>query len=410
MTHSLTRRRAGLVTIILIAAAGATHVTGQQPGPQTVTVALAYRAPGSGPQPNFSPKGTQVALSAVAAGMSLPPGAIRPAKSGVIKIGPNEQSWIPVLAAADADHPHDIARLFVDRNRNGNFADDGPALTATPKQNEKTKAWWSSFDKVELSIPYGGQVVEPYLVNFWIVREDAADVPDVLRYSVGSWRFGTATVNGVDALVAAMDSDNNAIFDQHDMWSILQASAPDAAKAVLSIAEARDTKRLMFLPGGMNKDVVLEFRKFSPDGRSIEFAVVDKPVTKAADRAADDVLAVERARPRATTPFAWAHDFNRTLAQAKSAGRKVFIDFETTWCGPCKSMDDWIWTDTEVAGLLNAGYVGVKLDGDIEKALVARFKVKGYPTMVVLDSAGVEIQRAEGYLSSKEMLAFLAKR
>ncbi len=143
----------------------------------------------------------------------------------------------------------------------------------------------------------------------------------------------------------------------------------------------------------------------------MDMAVVDRPVTKAEDRKADDGLAVERARPRAKTPFAWGHDLDAALAQAKTSGRRVFVDFETDWCGPCKSMDEWIYTDAEVAGVLSSGYVGVKLDGDIEKALVKRFTVAGYPTMIVLDGSGTELWRAVGYQSSKELLALLtAKR
>ena len=47
--------------------------------------------------------------------------------------------------------------------------------------------------------------------------------------------------------------------------------------------------------------------------------------------------------------------------------------------------------------------MGLKLDGDIEKELVQRYHVEGYPTMIVLDPAGKEIKRF-GYLSSKGML------
>ena len=132
-------------------------------------------------------------------------------------------------------------------------------------------------------------------------------------------------------------------------------------------------------------------------------------MTKAADRKADDMLKDERGRPRAGAPFVWTHSFTEALAAASVAHKKVFIDFETDWCGPCKSMDEWIWTDAEVADLLRAGYVGLKLDGDIEKALVKRFTVAGYPTMIVLDASGKELWRAVGYQSSKEILDQLKK-
>ena len=399
-----------LVALPLFAAtASSAIISGQSSArEQLIKVDLTYAAPGNGPAPNFGPKGTQVALKDVGPTDPLPPGAARPAKRGTIEVGPSRTSWIPVLATATTANPNDLTQLFVDRNRNGKFDDDGPALTATPSQNEKTKAWWTSINKVELSVPYAAGVTEPFLVNFWIVREDGAAPPDILRFSRGSWRTGKTTINGVPALVAAMDSDNNAIFDKADYWSVLEASATDAPKAVLSIAEARQATRFMFVPDE-GKDLVLEFRSFSPDGRSLSFAVVDKPMTKAADRAPDDMIREERERKRAETKFSWGHDYNAALAKAKTSGKKLFIDFETTWCGPCKTMDEWIWTDAEVAAALNDGFIGVKLDGDIEKALTKQHQVSGYPTMVVLDAKGVEITRAVGYQSSKDMLVMLKK-
>jgi thioredoxin 1 len=400
--------RTRLVCAGLVVALGVSPgLSGQE---RVIRVELAYGGPVTGqPKPNFSPKGMQVPLAEVAATAALPPGAVRPAKTGTMKVGPDATSWIPVMATATAEHPKDLCQLFIDRNRNGNFGDDGAGLTAVPSQREKTLDWWSSISAVELQIPYSDtKAIEPYFVNFWIVRPNDAPAPDLLRFSVGSWRRGTVKINGVDALVAAMDSDNDALFNKNDMWSVVEASAPDAEKAVLSIGEARPTTRMMFVKGGA-KEQVLEFRSFSPDGRSIEFAVVDKPVTKAADRKADDSLAAERSRPRAKVPFAWSHKFDAALAQAKASQKKLFIDFETDWCGPCKSMDEWIWTDADVAELLNAGFIGVKLDGDIEKALVKRFAVGGYPTMVVLDGSGKELTRAVGYLSSAELIAMLKK-
>src|SRR5580704_11034678 len=136
-----------------------------------VRVDLAYQAPGNGPAPNFSPYGTQVKLSDLPAGAPLPEGAARPAKTGTVQVGPDQKSWIKVLATADSAHPQDLCRLYIDRNRNGDFNDDGPALTADPSLNAKTKAWWSSFNSASLSVPYGAGIAEPYMVNFWAVRE-----------------------------------------------------------------------------------------------------------------------------------------------------------------------------------------------------------------------------------------------
>jgi uncharacterized protein YyaL (SSP411 family) len=136
---------------------------------------------------------------------------------------------------------------------------------------------------------------------------------------------------------------------------------------------------------------------------------VPRAITKIADRAPDDLVREERARPRTDTPFTWGKDVDAAVAQAKTAGRKVFIDFEATWCGPCHTMDQWVWNDVDVAQLLNAGFVGVKVDADLQKALVKRLKISGYPTMMIMDADGKELSRVVGYQSSKEIIAFLKR-
>ena len=130
-----------------------------------------------------------------------------------------------------------------------------------------------------------------------------------------------------------------------------------------------------------------------------------------ATAAASERSAMEAVRQKETEARAYASSLetlNKALATAKATGKRVFIDFETTWCGPCKTMDEWIWTDAEVSAALAKGFVTVKLDGDIEKALVKRFSVAGYPTMVIVDPAsGKALKSVSGYQSSVQVLAFL---
>ncbi|HET9370251.1 MAG TPA: thioredoxin family protein [Vicinamibacterales bacterium] len=377
---------------------------------EVITVPLESRAPGgAGPTPNFSPAGTRVALTDLPSSQPLPKGAVRPARKGTLQVGPSRDSWVDVLAAASTPYTADLTQIFVDANRNGNFTDDGPAVVAKPSQNDKTKAWWSSFDNIELGVKFKDpDRLERFVVDMWIVRDDKAPTPDVLRYSRRSWRSGAVKVNGVDALVAAMDANNDAVYGPGDSWSVVQASMKNAASAVLSHTEARTTSRFMFIERDGGKDLVLEFKSIARDGSSITFAVVDKPVTKAEDRLPDDMVREERPRPRTTAPFKWSHQLEDAIAEAKASGKRVFIDFETTWCGPCKTMDEWIWNDAEVAAALRSSYVGVKLDGDIEKAHVKRYAVKGYPTMVIVDAAtGNAIKTVSGYQSSKQILSFV---
>src|SRR5258706_13485646 len=132
MSKTIVRVSASLGILFATATAGAQE--------RIVRVDLSYRAPGKGPTPNFSPYGTQVKLSDLPADAPLPEGAVRPAKTGTLRVGPDQRSWVAILATADAAHPQDLCRLYIDANRNGNFTDDGPALTATPSQNSKNKA------------------------------------------------------------------------------------------------------------------------------------------------------------------------------------------------------------------------------------------------------------------------------
>lgn len=400
-------RRAGIWMLGLGLLCAGGRLVGQEKD-VTVTATLAYAAPGNGPSVGFSPYGTQVPLTDADASLALPAGAARPAKVGIIKIGPSQQSWITILVTSEHAHPLDLCRVYLDRNRDGKFDDDGDPLIAAPTQNEKTKAWWASFAKTQLQVPYASGA-EPYLISMWIVREGET-VPTVARFSVASWRAGTVDVNGIPALVAVMDANNDAVFDSTDMWSVLAASEPDAAKRVLSLTEARKTNRLMFLETP-DKERALQFKSISPDGRTITFAVVNHSVTKKEDRAPDDELAPERDRPRTEHPIVWAHGragYTAALAQAKASGKQVLLDFEATWCGPCKTMDEWIWSDRDVATVVTKGYLAVKLDGDVEGGLVKQYGVHGYPAGIVVDATGrPKTALFLGYQTSAAILRWL---
>ncbi len=92
--------------------------------------------------------------------------------------------------------------------------------------------------------------------------------------------------------------------------------------------------------------------------------------------------------------------------QRAAAEQKVlFVDFYTTWCGPCKMLDQSTWQDAAVIDLLHTKAVAIKIDAEKEKTLADHYKVSAYPTLLLLTPDGTEIDRLVGYREPKVFVA-----
>jgi thiol-disulfide isomerase/thioredoxin len=82
--------------------------------------------------------------------------------------------------------------------------------------------------------------------------------------------------------------------------------------------------------------------------------------------------------------------FEEALAKAKAENKLIFMDCYTEWCGPCKYLSKNVFPLKEVGDFYNANFVNLKMD--MEKgegpALLKRYGVKGFPTLLFLDHKG----------------------
>ncbi len=91
-------------------------------------------------------------------------------------------------------------------------------------------------------------------------------------------------------------------------------------------------------------------------------------------------------------------DLSAALEKAKMEKKAVFIDFYTSWCMPCRMMDESVFADWDVAEYMAENVVSLKVNAEKGRGidLKNKFSVGAYPTFVFLAPNGSELARKEG--------------
>ena len=78
------------------------------------------------------------------------------------------------------------------------------------------------------------------------------------------------------------------------------------------------------------------------------------------------------------------------LAAAGEEDKLVFVDFYTSWCLPCKLMDEDVFTDEVFATYMNDNFINYKVDAEKGNGanLAMLYQVAAYPTLLFLDKDG----------------------
>ncbi len=97
------------------------------------------------------------------------------------------------------------------------------------------------------------------------------------------------------------------------------------------------------------------------------------------------------------------------FAQARAANKPVFLYWGAVWCPPCNQIKATVFNRQDFIARSKL-FVPVYLDGDTPGAqeLGTRFKVRGYPTMILLRPDGSELMRLPGEVEASQYMEVLA--
>lgn len=115
-------------------------------------------------------------------------------------------------------------------------------------------------------------------------------------------------------------------------------------------------------------------------------------------------------KPRNIVTPNWVHGIEEGRTIALKQGKKMLVDTSAEWCVACKELEEYTFSDAEVAKALET-YVMVKVDftkqTEENEALRKKLGVIGMPTVIFYDEKGAEVKRFSGFKNKKEFLSFI---
>ena len=95
------------------------------------------------------------------------------------------------------------------------------------------------------------------------------------------------------------------------------------------------------------------------------------------------------------------------LTAAQESGHYVAVDFFTDWCYWCKVLDTAVYANPKGIDFFTNDMILAKVNAEVDTASAHKYHVSGYPTIVLLDKTGAEVDRVVGYYPVDDFVTML---
>jgi len=104
-----------------------------------------------------------------------------------------------------------------------------------------------------------------------------------------------------------------------------------------------------------------------------------------------------------TDSIIWNTTLGDALKVASDSSRYTVANFYTDWCKWCKIQDESTFTDSRVIAMTRR-FVFARINAEVDTLNARKYGVNGYPTVIIFDKSGVEVDRLIGYLRPEEFV------
>lgn len=84
----------------------------------------------------------------------------------------------------------------------------------------------------------------------------------------------------------------------------------------------------------------------------------------------------------------WRNNLDAAKIEATQTGKLVLLHFYTTSCGPCRMLDQNVFSQPQIGDNIERNYVPVKINAEENSAVAAAYRIESVPSEIVLNNQG----------------------